>query len=57
MIDSEAEVQFDIIGGINITLSQHLVVQIVIELAIQCETNDLLSVSGQCSKVGTHLPY
>ena len=35
VIASEAEVQFDIVGGINITLSQHLVVHIVIELAIQ----------------------
>ena len=52
-ISSEAEVQFDIVGGINITLSQHLVVHIVIELATQCVTNDLLSVPGQCSKVGT----
>ena len=51
----EAEVQFDIVRGINISLGQHLVVHIVTELAIQCVTNHLLSVPGQCRKVGTQL--
>ena len=54
-IASEAEVQFDIVGGINITLSQHLVVHIVKEQAIQFVTNDLQSVPGHSSKIGTYL--
>ena len=33
VIASEAEVEFDIVRGINITISQHLFVHMVIELA------------------------
>ena len=35
VLASQAEVKFDIVRGKNITWSQHLVVHIVIELAIQ----------------------
>ena len=52
---SEADVQFDIVRGINITLSQHFVVHIVIQQAIQCVKNDMLSVPGHSSKIDTHL--
>ena len=54
-IAGQAKVQFDIVGGIDVTLGQHLVVHKVIELAIQSVTNDLLRVPSQCSHVGTQL--
>ena len=54
-IACQAEVQFDIVGGIDVTLGQHLVVYKVIELAIHSVTNDLLRVPSQCSHVGTQL--
>jgi len=49
-IAGQAKVQFDIVGGIDVTLGQHLVVHKVIELAIQSVTNDLLCVMNALRK-------
>ena len=55
-IACQAKVQFDIVGGIDVTSGQHLVVHKVNDLAIQSVRNDLLRVPSQCSHVGT-LPH
>ena len=55
MIACQAEVNFDVIGGVNVARCENLFVQIVAYHATEGILQDLLSVLGQSNGIGNQL--